>query len=96
MIHSGIQGQLDEVSRSMWVCPWGHLCISSWEYTILEGGLVLPAFEGAGIGDPAVWRTSSILVAHFMCDLGQVRLSEFQCPLCAREDNRHMAASQDG
>lgn len=27
MIHSGIQGQLDEVSRSMWVCPWGHLCI---------------------------------------------------------------------
>lgn len=93
MIHNGIQGQLDEVSRSVVGLPLGPPLHLSWEYTILEDGLVLPAFEGAGVGDPAVWRTSSILVAYFMCDLGQVRLSELQFSLHVREDDRLMATS---
>lgn len=49
--------------------PLGPPLHLSWEYKILEGGLVLPAFEGAGVGDPAVWRTIFILVAYFMCDV---------------------------
>lgn len=100
MIHSGIQGQLDEVSRSMWVCPWGHLCIFlgntkfwkvAWFFLPLKG-LELGILRFGG-------RFSSLLlISCVMCDLGQVRLSELQFFLHVREDNRHMATStsQDG
>lgn len=93
MIHNGIQGQLDEVSRSMWVCPWGHLCIFLGNTQFWKVAWFSLPLKGLGLGDPAVWRTSSILVAYFMCDLGQVRLSELQFSLHVREDDRLMATS---